>query len=83
MWLCICIFVKGTITVTGSGDDDAGKRLDERDKGVIFKSCAPLTKCISWINNTRIDNAQDINNVMPMHNLVEYSDNYSNISGSL
>ena len=51
------ILVKGTITITGAGDDDAAKRLDERNKGVIFKNCAPFTKCISRINNTDIDNA--------------------------
>ena len=75
--------VKGTITITGAGDDDAAKRLDERNKGVIFKNCAPFTECISRINNTDMDNAQDINIVMPMYNLIEYSDNYSKTSGSL
>ena len=77
------ILVKGTITITGAGDDDAEKRLDERNKAVIFKNCAPFTKFISRINNTSIDNAQDIDIVMPMYNLIEYSDNYSKISGSL
>ena len=43
------ILVKGTITITGAGDDDAAKRLDERNKGVIFKHCAPFSKCISTI----------------------------------
>ena len=75
------ILVKGTKTITGAGDDDAAKRLDERNKGVIFKNCAPFTKCISRINNTDIDNAQDIDIVMPMYNLIEYSDNYSKTSG--
>ena len=73
------ILVKGTITITGAGDNDAAKRLDERNKGVIFKKCAPFTKCISRINNKGIDDAQDIGIVMPMHNLIEYSDNYSKI----
>ena len=77
------ILVKGTITITGAGNDDATKRADERGKGVIFKNCAPFTKCISRINNTDIDNAQDIDIVMPMYNLIEYSDNYSKTSGSL
>ena len=77
------ILVKGTITITGAGDDDAAKRLDERNKGVIFKNCAPFTKCISRINNTDIDTTQDIDIVMPMYNLIEYSDNYSKTSGSL
>ena len=47
------ILVKGTITITGTGDDAAAaRRADEKNKGVIFKNCAPFTKCISKINNT-------------------------------
>ena len=41
------ILVKGAITVTGAKDDDATKRLDEINKDVVFKNCAPFTKCIS------------------------------------
>ena len=77
------ILVKGTISITDAGDDDSAKRLDERNKGVIFKTCAPFTKCISRIDNAYIDNAQDIDIVMPMYNLIEYSDNYSKTYGSL
>ena len=77
------ILVKGTITITGAGNDDATKQADERDKGVTFKNCAPFTKCISRINNTDIDTAQDIDIVMPMYNLIEYSDYYSKTSGRL
>ena len=77
------ILVKGTITFTGAGADDAAKQLDERNKGVIFTNRAPFTKCISGINNKDIDNAQDIDIVMPMYDLIEYSDNYSKASGSL
>ena len=64
-------------------DDDAAKRLDERNKGVIFKNCALFTKCISRINGTEIDNAQDIDIIMPMYNLTEYSDNHAKTYGSL
>ena len=46
------------------------KILDERNKGVMFKNCAPFTKWISRINNTDIDNAQDIDIAMPMYNLI-------------
>ena len=75
------ILVKGTITITAAGDDDAAKQLDERNKGIIFKNCVPFTKCISRINNTDTDNAQDIDTVM--YNLIEYSDNYSKTFGHL
>ena len=77
------ILVKGTITITGAGDDAASRQADERDKGDTFKNCAPFTKCISRINNTDIDNAHDFDIVMPMYNLIEYSDNYLKTSGSL
>ena len=77
------ILVKGTITITSVGDNDAVKRLNERNKGVIFKNCAPITKCIIRINNIEIDNAQVIDIVVPIYNLIEYSDNYSKTFGSL
>ena len=70
------ILVKGKITITGAGDDAAARQADERDKGVPFKNCAPFTNCISEINNTQIDNAKDIDIVMPLYYLLEYSDNY-------
>ena len=60
------ILVNGRITITGAGDDAATRRADQRDKGVTFKNCAPSTKCTSRINNTEIDNAKDIDVLMPM-----------------
>ena len=77
------ILVKGRITIAGAGDDAAVRQADERDEGVAFKNCAPFTNCISEINNTQVDNAKDIDIVMPMYNLIEYSDNYVKTSGSL
>ena len=62
------ILVKGKITIIGRGVDAAARRADERDKGVAFKNCAPFTNCISEINNTQVDDAKDINIVMPMYN---------------
>ena len=49
----------------------------------MFKNCAPFEKCRTEINETFIDEADFINITMPMYNLVEYRDNYSDISGSL
>ena len=63
--------------------DDNARQGDKRDKGVTFKNCPPFVKCINRINNTEIDNAKHIDIVMPMYNLIEYSDNYSETSGSL
>ena len=50
---------------------------------MIFKNCAPFTNCISEFNNTQIGNAKDIDIVMSMYNLIEYSDNYAKTTGSL
>ena len=50
---------------------------------VIFKNCPPFEKCRTETNETFIDQADFINITMPMYNLIEYSDNYSDTSGSL
>ena len=71
------ILVTGKITIAGAGDNAAARQADERDKGVVFKNCAPFINCMSEINNTQIGNAKDIDIVMPMYNLIEYSDNYA------
>ena len=75
------ILVKGNISVKNTAA--AGAAANDIGKKVIFKNCAPFTNCISKINNTQIDNAEYIDIVMPMYNLIEYSDNYSKTSGSL
>ena len=75
------ILVKGTISVNNTAA--AGAAVNNNDEKVIFKNCGPFTNCISEINNTQIDNAKDIDIVMPMYNLIKYSDNYAKTSGSL
>ena len=75
------ILVKGNISVNNNAG--AGAAANNIGKKVIFKNCAPFTNCISKINNTQIDTAEYIYIVMPMYNLIEYSDNYSETSGSL
>ena len=67
------ISVTGNMTVTGG---DANTK-------VAFKNCAPFRACRTEINETFIDEAEHINTAMPMYNLIEYSDNYSDTSGSL
>ena len=82
--LCDCsdayILAKGTITVNKTAATDAD--ANNTNKKVIFKNCAPFTNCISEVNNTQVDNAKDIDIVMPMYNLIEYIDNYSKTSES-
>ena len=50
---------------------------------MVFKSNAPFINCISKINGEKIDNAEDLDVVMPMYNLREYSKNYRKTTGSL
>ena len=75
------ILVKGTIAVdnTAAADADA----NNTNKKVIFKNCVPFTNCISEINNTQVDNGNDIDIVIPMYNTIEHSDNYLKTTGSL
>ena len=70
------IFVKGTITVVRPDNV-------KRNKATAFKNNAPLINCISKINGIKIDNAEDLDVVMPMCNLLEYSKNYRKTTGSL
>ena len=63
--------------------DAAAKQADKRDKGLAFKNCAPFSNCTSEINNTQVDNTKYIDMVMPIYNLIEYSDDYSKTSGSV
>ena len=69
------ILVKGNITVNNTAAASAA--VNNTNKKVIFKNCAPFTNCINNINNEQIDNAECIDIVMPMCNLIECSDNYS------
>ena len=73
------ILVKGTITITGEGANAAVRQADERDKGVAFKYCAPFINCISETNNTQVDNAKDIDIVMPMIIMRKQQEVYGNI----
>ena len=75
------ILVKGTISVNNTAAQ--GAAVDNANKKVIFKNCAPFTNCINDINNLQIDNAENIGIVMPLYNLIEYSDNYAKTTGSL
>ena len=63
------VVVKGNITVTNP--DNA-----KRNKSVVFKNNAPFINCISKINGVQIDNAEGLDIVMPMYNLLEYSKKY-------
>ena len=72
-----------TVLIAVNNTAAADANANNTNKKVVFENCAPFTNCISEINNTQVDNAKDIDIVMPMYNLIEYSDNYSKTSGRL
>ena len=63
------IVVKGTITLDGAAN------ANKRNKGTAFESNAAFISCISKINNTLTENAEELYVVIPMYNLLEYSKN--------
>ena len=66
------------VTATNTANDNAFG-----EKKLVFKNSAPFINCISKINGVKIDNAEDLDVVMPMYNLLEYSKNYKKTTGSL
>ena len=70
--------VKWSISIA----EQAGDNSNNANKKVVFKNCTPFTDCISEINNKQIDNAKHIDGIMPIHNSIECSDNYSKTSRS-
>ena len=75
------ILVSATIIVSNTASAAAADSNNR--KNILMENSAPFTDCISEINNTQIDNGQEIEILMPMHNLIEYSDNYSKTYESL
>ena len=78
-----CILVKGRTRITWAGCNAAARKVDERNKGVIFENCVPFINCKIEINNIEIDNAKDIDILMSIYDLIKYSKNYSKTSWSL
>ena len=78
------ILVKGTIMVTAPGaNNDAHNIRDKRNRPVILKNNAPFVSCITRINGELIEDADDLDIVMPIYNLLEHSKNYRKTIGSL
>ena len=78
-----CAYILVTVTITVANTAAQDQPNNGANKEVIFKNYLPFTKCISRINNTQVDDAHDINVVMPMYNFIENSNNYSKTSGIL
>ena len=70
------IVVKGKIIVINPEND-------AYDKQLAFKNNAPFTSCILKTNNILIDNAKDLDIVVPIYNLLQHSKNYRKTTGSL
>ena len=78
------ILVKGTITVMALGANNGAKNVrDKKNRPLILKNNAPFVLCITRINGELIEDADDLDTVMPMYNLLEYSKNYRETIGSL
>ena len=78
------ILIKGTITVTAPGvNNNANNKRDKRNRPLILKNNAPFVSCITKINGELIEDADDLDTVMSMYNLLEYSKNYRKTIGSL
>ena len=75
----LCNYSNAYILLTGDITAIGG----DADTRVAFKNCGPFTKCIIHINDEDTDGANNLDIIMPMYNLIQYSDNYSDTSGSL
>ena len=74
------IAVKVAITLTKT---DGRSFIDKNNRFLAFKNNAPFTNCMSKINNVLIDNAEELDVVTPMYNLLEYCKNYKKTTESL
>ena len=78
------ILVNSIITVTANGDNNNANNIrDKRDRPLILKNNGPFVSCITKINGELIEDAEDLDIVMPMYNSLEYSKNYRKTIGSL
>ena len=82
--LCYCsdayTLVKEIITVPYKAAEVAEVNTNKK---VTFQNCPPFTSCITKIDNRLVEYVEDTDIVMPMHNLIEYGNGYSETSGSL
>ena len=80
----LCDFSDANIVVKGIVNVSADERdREEMNRQVVLKNNSPFISCISKINGVLVENAEDLDIVMPMYNLLEYSKNYSKTSASL
>ena len=68
----LCVFSDAYILVTGNMTATGGKANTK----VAFKNCTPLRRCVTHINDEHVETAENLDIIIPMHNLIEYSDSY-------
>ena len=74
----ICDYSDAYVLVTG----DIKVASIAADTNVAFKTCAPFARCVRQINDEHVETAENLDIIMPMYNLIEYSANYADSSGS-
>ena len=75
----LCDYSDAHILVTG----DIRVAAVAANTNVVFKNCAPFKRCVTHINDEHVETAENLDIIMPMYNLIEYSNNYADSSGSL
>ena len=75
----LCDYSDAHILVTGNITAKGGNVNTK----VAFKNCAPFRRCVTHINDENVETAENLNIIMPMYNLLEYSDSYADSSGTL
>ena len=75
----LCDYSDAYILVTG----DVKVAEVAANTNAAFKTCSPFTKCVTYINDEHVETAENLDIIIPMYTLIEYSDNYADSSGSL
>ena len=79
----LCDYADAYILVDGTIRAEAANAANAAATRLALKNCAPFTKCNLEINDENVDTAENLDIVMPMYNLMEYSDNYQDSSATL
>ena len=72
----LCNYTDAYILINGTIEVDGANPRDRQNRPVILKNNAPFISCITKINGELIEDAEDLDIVMPIYNLLEYSKNY-------
>ena len=79
----MCDYADAHILVDGTIRAEAANAANAAATRLALKNCVPFTKCNLEINDEHVDTAENLDIIMPMYNLIEYSDNYQDSSATL